>query len=111
MKRNHLYWATSLLTYAVVACIIDTYFIHDVAVTLVCSIPGIIFGIPIGSALDKYISSRFPGFLYTPNEDLVRMAQDRQEKREKLQSTMLFKMQYMQGIERTIAEPQRDFQK
>ena len=104
MKRNYLYWATSLATYFLSAWIVGTYFTHDVPGGLMCATPCLIFGILIGAAIDGYISSKYPGVLYTPYKKRLILAQERQKKREELQQTMLFKMQYMQGLERTISE-------
>jgi len=104
MKRNYLYWATSLATYILSAWIIGTYFTHDIPGGLTCATPCLILGILIGSAIDGYISSKYPGVLYTPYKTLRILARKRQKKREDLQETMLFKMQYMQGLEHCISE-------
>lgn len=104
MNRNYLYLLITLATYFVSAAIIVLFSTYDIPAGLMCAIPFAIFGLLIGAAVDSYLSSKYPGTLYLPYKQMRALAQERIKKREKLQATMLFKMQYIHGIERTIAE-------
>lgn len=81
MKRQNLYWIISFMVYGVSAYIIGFYFTHDIAGGILCAIPCFIIGLLIASAADGYLSSRYPGFLYTPYKDKVKLVKERQEKR------------------------------
>lgn len=104
MDRKYLYWGMAIASYFVSVWIIAVYFTHDIAGGLLCAIPCLMFGLLIGRAVDRWVSSAYPDALYTSYKDMRSLAQARQKKREELQETMLYKMQYMHGLERTIAE-------
>ncbi len=110
MNRYYLYLAIALVTYLISAYYIGVNFLtHDLLGGLMCSIPVIVIGLFIGSAVDGYISSNYPNALYTPYKVLRNLVTERQKKRKELQETMLVKMQYMQGFEHTVTELNKIF--
>ncbi len=109
MNRKYIYSITTIITFLLTFWIIFKYFVPDLSFALlgatICSVLGFLFG----AMADGYIESRYPGFLYTPMKTMRMMAKERQKKRAELQERMLFKMQYMQGIEYTIVELNKIF--
>lgn len=81
MKRGNLYLSISIVIY-VISVVVCEYFTHDIFGGLLCAIPGLFIGCIIASAIDGYLSSRFPGFLYTPYQDKVKLVLARVKKRE-----------------------------
>lgn len=81
MKRENLYWIISTIAYGISAYIIGYYFTHDIVGGILCAIPVFFIGLLIAAAADGYLSSRYPGFLYTPYEDKVKLVKERQKKR------------------------------
>lgn len=104
MNRQLLYWIVSLTIYFLSAYLIWKYFVHEFLGGIICALPFVFIGNLLGEVLDEYISSRYPGFLYTPYDEKRVLAEARMKKRKELQEKMLVEMQYMQGLERTIAE-------
>lgn len=89
MKRQAFYWIISFIVYGISAYIIGQYFTHDIIGGIFCAIPCFIIGMLMASAADGYLSSRYPGFLYTPYEDKVKMAIARKTKRDSEESKIL----------------------
>ena len=85
------------------------FFTDDLSSGLLFAIPSVILGYFISIEVDGYISSRYPDCLYTPFEIKRDYAAARIQRREELKETMLLKMQYMQGLEHTIAELNKIF--
>lgn len=77
------------MTYFLSAGIIGIYFIHDFMAALIGGIPCILIGIFISAGADGYLSSRYPGFLYTPYEDKAKLVIERKERRDVEQAKVL----------------------
>ncbi len=77
------------MIYAVSAYIISRYFTHDVVGAILCAIPCFLIGLVVASAVDRYLSSRFPGFVYTPREVKEKMIVERQRKHDEEESKAL----------------------
>lgn len=88
MKRKNLYIGVSIVTYAVSAYVISRYFVHEAFGAMICATPCILIGLLLASVFDSYLTSSYPGFLYTPYEDRVKMAMKRKEKRDAEESKM-----------------------
>lgn len=109
MNRKYFYYIICFITFVVSTLIIGLFLVNDPFVALFCGTFCIILGYFISSAIDGYISSRHPDFLYTTYEDLRKYASLRLTRREELQKTMLLKMQYMQDINDTCEELNKIF--